>query len=453
MTTLAALPTIDEASPPSPQVPAPSRRLTPLRRRITPLAGSLMCELLRRGISATRRRTSQSDGGARVTILLGSAWGMGGTIRTVLNLAGYLAQHHDVEILSMVRRRESPFFELPPGVRVTALDDQRRGATPIGLRTVARALRARRSVLMPRRTQPFPECSLWTDVHLARRLRRRTGVSSPRTSRSTCSPRTCNPRGWSRSGKSTCISARTERGSGGRWRGSIRVWTPSSSSPTGRSRDREIGEEPISPTVIPNSVRGLGGGRAPLTDPLILAAGRMTPQKGFDLLIHAFARVSDRHPDWRLRICGAGDQRRELLRLNEALGLSGVVDLDGPARNLGEAMQRASVFALSSRFEGMPLVLLEAMSKGLPVVSFDCPTGPRDVIEDHCNGILVPPGNVEAFSVGLRELVADDALRHRLGAEARNTAGRYSTRDIGERWESLIGALHDARIASAHSRR
>ena len=379
---------------------------------------------------------------------------MGGTIRTVLNLAGYLAQHHDVEILSMVRRRESPFFELPPGVRVTALDDQRRGATPIGLRTVARALRARRSVLMPRRTQPFPECSLWTDVQLARRLRRRTGVLITTHVSLNLLAADLQPPGLVTIGQEhmhlRAYRARIRRQM-------AREYPRLDALVVLTDRDaaayREIGEEPISPTVIPNSVRGLGGGRAPLTDPLILAAGRMTPQKGFDLLIHAFARVSDRHPDWRLRICGAGDQRRELLRLIEALGLSGVVNLDGPARNLGEAMQRASVFALSSRFEGMPLVLLEAMSKGLPVVSFDCPTGPRDVIEDHCNGILVPPGNVEAFSVGLRELVADDALRHRLGAEARNTAGRYSTRDIGERWESLIGALHDARIASAHSRR
>jgi glycosyltransferase involved in cell wall biosynthesis len=104
-------------------------------------------------------------------------------------------------------------------------------------------------------------------------------------------------------------------------------------------------------------------------------------------------------------------------------------------------MANASIFALSSRFEGFPLILLEAMSKGMAVVSFDCPTGPGEIIDDHRDGLLVPPRNVEAFAAGLRELIEDEGLRRRCGAAAVATARGYTIDVVGARWDALLDRL------------
>jgi glycosyltransferase involved in cell wall biosynthesis len=205
--------------------------------------------------------------------------------------------------------------------------------------------------------------------------------------------------------------------------------------------------------VIPNSVRRLEGGRASLSGTTILAAGRLTPQKGFDLLIRAFARLAGAYPEWRLRICGGGPQREVLERLIDEHGLGDIVSLPGRVKRLGEEMARASMFVLSSRFEGFPLILVEAMSKALPVVSFDCPTGPRDVIDDRRDGILVPREDVDALAGAMRELIADPELRRRLGAEAARTAADYTIEALGPRWDDLFDELTGAGLVTRRRRR
>jgi glycosyltransferase involved in cell wall biosynthesis len=126
-------------------------------------------------------------------------------------------------------------------------------------------------------------------------------------------------------------------------------------------------------------------------------------------------------------------------------GVGGSVSLEGPARELASDMEQASVFVLSSRHEGLPLVLLEAMSKGMAVVSFDCPTGPGDVIEDHRNGLLVPDRDVDGLARGLAEIMADADLRRRCGDAAAATARGYRMDAVGPRWEALMRELWSAR--------
>jgi glycosyltransferase involved in cell wall biosynthesis len=198
---------------------------------------------------------------------------------------------------------------------------------------------------------------------------------------------------------------------------------------------------PVRVVVIPNTVRPLGGARPTLSEPAVIAAGRLTPQKGFDMLIRAFAQVAAERADWELRICGAGRERGTLEALIHEMRLGDHVTLRGPVKRLGEEMSRASIFVLSSRFEGFPLVLVEAMSTGLPVVSFDCPTGPRDVIDHRGNGILVPPGDVDALARAMLELIADEDLRRRMGAAAARTATAYTIDAIGPRWSQLLDSL------------
>jgi glycosyltransferase involved in cell wall biosynthesis len=192
---------------------------------------------------------------------------------------------------------------------------------------------------------------------------------------------------------------------------------------------------------IPNTLPPMDGGIASGDAKVIVAAGRLNSQKGFDLLIPAFAEVARRYPDWQLRIYGRGPERPALQRLIVEHELYNNAFLMGPTRRLGTAMAGASIFALSSRFEGFGMVIVEAMSKALPVVSFDCPRGPGEILDHGVDGILVPDGDVDAFAAALLELVEDGDRRRRMGAAARHSAQTYDIDAVAPRWEELLEEL------------
>jgi glycosyltransferase involved in cell wall biosynthesis len=149
--------------------------------------------------------------------------------------------------------------------------------------------------------------------------------------------------------------------------------------------------------------------------------------------------VARARPDWHLRICGAGQQKARLERMIERRGLHDHVTVAPAAGDLGAEMERASIYALSSRYEGFPLVLLEAMGKGMAPVAFDCPTGPGDIIDDHRNGILVRRReDRRALGRRLLEMIEDDELRHRCGEAAVETARGYTMEAVGPLWDALL---------------
>jgi glycosyltransferase involved in cell wall biosynthesis len=395
---------------------------------------------------APRRRGASGTGGdgaggpQRVRLVLLHAWGMGGTIRTTLTLAGELARRgHDVEVVSVLRRRRRPLLPFPPGVRVTALDDRRH--PPRGL---ARLLGRLPSILVHPEDYAQPWCTLWTDVVLLRALR----ALSPCVLVTTRPALNLLAAGLAPPGVVTVgqehMHARAHRprltADMRRAYGRLDVLTVLT-TPDERDYRRLLDAASTRVVRIPNPVPPLGGGPADPGAEVVLAAGRLTPQKGFELLVDAFAPVAERHPRWELRIYGSGPLHDELERLIAARGLQGRARLMGRTADLGEAMAQASVYALSSRFEGFPMVLLEAMSKGLAVVSFDCPNGPADAIEDGRDGVLVPPEDASALAAALLALVEDPRRRERLGAAARAAAGRYSLGAIGARWDALLAEL------------
>jgi glycosyltransferase involved in cell wall biosynthesis len=196
---------------------------------------------------------------------------------------------------------------------------------------------------------------------------------------------------------------------------------------------------------IPNGVPAWQLPPAALESKVLIAAGRRVPQKGFDLLLEAFQKVSVRHPDWQLWIFGSGAGRDSLAAQIDRLGLTGRAHLKGTTGQLDKRLAEASVFVLSSRFEGLPMVLLEAMTAGLPAVAFDCPTGPAEVIRHGVTGLLAPAQDADALAAGICDLIEDPAKRKAMGAAARTASERYSMAAVRAKWEQLFADLVAAR--------
>jgi glycosyltransferase involved in cell wall biosynthesis len=377
----------------------------------------------------------------RLYILIMNAWAMGGTIRTTLNLAGYLAQHHEVEILSLMRRRDEPFFPVPPGVTITTIDDRRPSAQGSGLAGLARRLLSgRRSLLMNPADLASGRASLWTDIMLARALRTRTnGVLIATRPALNLVAASVAPRSLVRIGQEH-MNLSTHRESMQRAIANGYAELDAVVTLTDRDLDAYRTAIPHAPLLaaIPNATPGFGARRSDPSARTVVAAGRLSRQKAFPRLIAAFMRVTAIHPDWQLVIYGSGPKRKYTERLIDDLGAAPNVTLAGPVEDIGAAMAAGSIFALSSRFEGFPMVLIEAMSVGLPVVSFDCPTGPREIVEHGRNGLLVPEGDIGALAAALIEMIEDEGLRRRCSEGALETAARYSPAVIGARWEELL---------------
>jgi GalNAc-alpha-(1->4)-GalNAc-alpha-(1->3)-diNAcBac-PP-undecaprenol alpha-1,4-N-acetyl-D-galactosaminyltransferase len=170
----------------------------------------------------------------------------------------------------------------------------------------------------------------------------------------------------------------------------------------------------------------------------IAAMGRLTAQKGFDLLLRAFARVSANHPDWRLLIIGDGELRGELEELRNELGLAEIVSFAGLLADPSATLRNAKLFVMASRFEGFPYAALEAMACGLPAIYTDCPSGPREIIRDGIDGLLVPNGDVTALAAAMDRLLSDGAERERLARRAPEVLERFGEDKIIAQWEVLF---------------
>lgn len=199
--------------------------------------------------------------------------------------------------------------------------------------------------------------------------------------------------------------------------------------------------------VIPNPVAVDAADPPPRSEPsshtrTVVAMGRLSKQKGFDLLLQAFARCVSTRPGWHLEILGDGAERAILETLAETLGVTDLVQFRGRVSNPSTILTRADLFVLSSRYEGFPNALLEAMACGVAVIATDCPSGPRDIITDGSDGLLVPAENVEALASALGCLMDNPEQRVNLGRRAREVRDRFSFRTVMAMWESLVQELH-----------
>lgn len=213
-------------------------------------------------------------------------------------------------------------------------------------------------------------------------------------------------------------------------------------------------------TVIPNAIAWPLPENPPRLDPLalcplprrlLLAVGRLDGVKHFDALIEAFAPLATPFPDWDLVILGEGPERAHLVAMVARLGLAQRVLLPGLAGNVGQWYARADLFVLTSLSEGFPNALAEALAHGVPAVSVDCNTGPRDIVRHGIDGLLVPVNDAGALTAALARVMGDASLRRQMAACASDARHRFSLEKIGQMWDTLFDATGDAQVLALAS--
>lgn len=392
----------------------------------------------------------------RISFLLHNGYHYGGTIRTTFTLAEQLAERHEVEIVSVFRHRDRPRLGLPSGVTLRHLVDLRKDSPEYdGDHPDAH----RPARVFPRGDGRWKQYSALTDARIGDLLR---GVAA-------------DVLVGTRPGLNVQLAR--QAGPGPVLVAQEHLVLDGHSRRLRRDIAHEYALLDLVTTVteadarsyrrlgLPGSVRvesvpnGVPAPRVPPADPasrVVVAAGRLTRVKRFDVLVDAFAELAGDHPDWSLRIYGSGDAaqdlRAPLTRQIEALGLGGRVRLMGQVHPMEPEWAKGSIAAVTSEREAFGMTIVEAMRCGLPVVASDCPHGPREIVEDGVDGRLVPVGDPRAVARALGELMADEERRTKAGRAALAAAERFDPARVAARHEQLWTELVDrAAPRRAHS--
>ncbi|GHG23299.1 glycosyltransferase family 4 protein [Streptomyces zaomyceticus] len=376
----------------------------------------------------------------RISFLLHNGYHYGGTIRTTFTLAEELAERHEVEIVSVFRHRDRPLLGLPSGVTLRHLVDLRKdspgydGDHPEFHRPAE---------VFPRGDGRWKQYSALTDTRIGEHLRgveadvlvgTRPGLNVHLTRQARRGPVLVGQEHLILDGH----SVRLRRDIGHEYALLDAVTTVTEADARAY---RKLGLPGVRVQSVPNSVPAPS---VPPADPAaktVVAAGRLTRVKRYDLLIDAFAEVVADHPDWKLRIYGTGDAVQDvkapLTRQIKERGLGEQVFLMGSVTPLEPELAKGSIAAVTSQRESFGMTIVEAMRCGLPVVSTDCPHGPREIIADGVDGFLVPVDDTAAYARTLRRLVEDDELRAKTARAALDAAARFDPARIAARHEEL----------------
>ena len=206
--------------------------------------------------------------------------------------------------------------------------------------------------------------------------------------------------------------------------------------------DKDAWPELKNISVIPDPLSFLPTKYSELMERRVIAVGRYVYQKGFDMLLQAWSKIDKLYPDWQLAIFGDGD-RTPYEKQMKTFGVDAKrCHLNGPTPNIQQEYVISSIFVFSSRFEGFGMVLVEAMACGLPVVSFDCPCGPKDIVRDGEDGLLVENGNIDLLASSLSRLMNDETLRQSMSKAGLKNVQRFNIEQIAEQWRLLFESLN-----------
>lgn len=378
----------------------------------------------------------------KIRFILRNVYGPGGgVLRVVLNLVEDLKHRHDVGLVSVLRNHDEAVHTLPEGVPVETLVDLRPDSSPEDAVDQARTRALRqRSRLIVRHEPAYGAFSLYSDQQLEQYIASvhdgvLVGMQPGMTAAiaqlaSTTVVRVGQEhRPYSSRGKELRKELVQHYGN-------LDVLLTLTERDA-RSYRRIYGDR-LQVGVLPNGTVPFTGVPADNSTKVVVAAGRLGRSKGFDRLLTAWRKVAAQHRDWELRIFGGGELRDELENQIAESGIGASAHLMGYSTELANELAAASIFVLSSRAEGYPMVLLEAMSCGLPVVSFDCPTGPREIISPEKDGFLVPNGDVDGLADAIIRMIELGDGRRNLGAAALEKARRNSQPVITAKWEELF---------------
>ncbi|MFD1934623.1 MULTISPECIES: glycosyltransferase [Nonomuraea] len=351
----------------------------------------------------------------KVSLVLPSAYGMRGDVRSILNLASDLAERHEVEVISVRRQKEKPFFAVSDKVRMRSLIDARPGArhllprgqmrTEVALWRLLRALKS--DVLVTTRPAISVQAARYAPKELLKIARE-----------------------WGRPAVPGPVQ-----------RFYPRLDAVVTATESGREDWERLLEGGPSVHMVPDALPGGLWPRSRMDNRIVATGGRWVATRAYDRLIRAFAIVADKRPDWRLRLYGGGPEERRLRDLVCDLNLHNHVYFMGTTPDLAGEFAKASIVATTSRAETQGMAVLEAMGCGVPVVGFDGARGPAEYIITGYNGVLVPEGQIEMYAAALLTLIDDDRRRRSLAAGALDTASRHGAAEVSALWEGLIGGL------------
>ncbi|MEO3859026.1 glycosyltransferase [Acrocarpospora sp. B8E8] len=352
----------------------------------------------------------------KITFLMPSAYGMRGDVRATLNLAAALAERQDVEIISVKRTRDAPFFPIDGRIRLRWLVDARPGPH-----------------LLPR-GQVRTEVALWRAIRAVRAdvlITARPGLS---VQSARYAPRETIriAREWTRPAVP----------------GPVRRFYPRldavvTNTETGRDEWSRLLDDELSVHAIPDALPAGPWPRSRMDNRIISAGGRWVAPKAFDRLVRAFAVVADKRPDWRLRLYGAGSEEKRLRALVAELSLHNHVYFMGTTPDLPGEFAKASIVAVPSRHEVLGMTVVEALGCGVPVVGFDGPRGLSEFVRPGRDSVLVQQGagETEAYAAALLSLVDDERRRMTLAAGALESAAAHAAPAVAARWQELMFGL------------
>ncbi|MFE2069861.1 stealth conserved region 3 domain-containing protein [Streptomyces sp. NPDC059467] len=382
----------------------------------------------------------------KITFLLTTADAVGGTERAVFNQASELATRHDVRVLSVFRSKRDQFFTPDERVRVDYLvDATARTPRPVRSTTVADSvwagLAAQPSQIVDRSWESA--FNRLADLELELALQDTdTDVLVTTTPALMALAVQLAP--------AHVITVHQEhrvselRGTSGEPLRRFAARLDALAVLSERTRDwfaETLGDAAPRLEVVPNALPSGFRPRSTLQTRTVVIAGRLVAEKQIDHAVTAWATVARHRPDWQLRIFGDGPLSGALRRQIDMLGLHDCIQLNGNSKHLAEEWAKASIATLTSRNEAFGLVLAEAHAAGVPVVSYDSPNGPREVVIDGHTGILVPPGDTDALASALLHLIEDAELRQRMGTAALASVNRFSPAVVTAHWERIFHEL------------